>query len=446
MRLSIFDIYKIGVGPSSSHTLGPWRAALDFREMIAGSQVQSLSVQLFGSLSKTGIGHGTDVAVMLGLQGFDPVTMPTRDIPSIIEGVKLERTLLINDHRVPFDYTQDLIFQTTTHPGHPNTLTFTALLADGRLERQTYFSLGGGFIEREGEESTEAEEHPFIHDVSSGRKMIELSKSTKKTISRLLYENERCIYTSDQIHDKIERIFQVMLDCVYRGCHTEGILPGGLNVKRRAASLNKKLLAGKIYPDRKSWLAAVRRSPREFATVNQWISCFALAVNEENAALGRVVTSPTNGASGVIPAVLLYHYLFGNFGDNDLMRFFMSSGQVGALFKQGSYDLGRRRRLSGGGRGELGHGCRRAYGGDGGQYPSGTYGRRDRHGAPPGAHLRPHRRARTNTLHRTQRYGSHEGDHRRQPRDGRYGHYSHSTLRRGGSYHVGDRPVYAQPV
>lgn len=336
MRLSIFDIYKIGVGPSSSHTLGPWRAALDFRQIIAGSQVQSLSVQLFGSLSKTGIGHGTDVAVMLGLQGFDPVTMPTRDIPSIIEAVKLERTLLVNDYRVPFDYAQDIMFQTTTHPGHPNTLTFTALLADGRLERQTYFSLGGGFIEREGEKSAEAEEYPFVHDVSSGRKMIELSKSTKKTISRLLYENERCIYTSEEIHDKIERIFQVMLDCVYRGCHTEGILPGGLNVKRRAASLNKKLLAGKTYPDRKSWLAAVRRSPREFATVNQWISCFALAVNEENAALGRVVTSPTNGASGVIPAVLLYHYLFGNFGDNDLMRFFMSSGQVGALFKQGA--------------------------------------------------------------------------------------------------------------
>jgi L-serine dehydratase len=134
----------------------------------------------------------------------------------------------------------------------------------------------------------------------------------------------------------VERLFQVMINCVYRGCHTEGVLPGGLNVQRRAAALNRKLLSGKTYPDRPSWLAAIRRTKRDFSTVNQWISCFALAVNEENAALGRVVTSPTNGASGVIPAVLLYHYLFGNFGEDDLLRFFLSSGQIGALFKQGA--------------------------------------------------------------------------------------------------------------
>ena len=335
-RLSVFDIYKIGIGPSSSHTLGPWRAALDFLTFLRGAQVQTVNVQLFGSLSKTGLGHGTDIAVVLGLQGYDPVTMPTERITPLITGVRDGGRICIYDQDVPFNYRDDIVFQPVTHPGHPNALTFTALLGDGELIRQTYFSLGGGFIEREGESLEQAMDYPFVHDVSSAEKMIRLSETSDKTVTRLLYENERCIRSSEEIHERVERLFQVMLNCVYRGCHTEGVLPGGLNVKRRAAALNRKLLAGKTYPDRASWLAAVRKSTRDFATVNQWISCFALAVNEENAALGRVVTSPTNGASGVIPAVLLYHYLFGNFHDDDLLRFFLSSGQIGALFKQGA--------------------------------------------------------------------------------------------------------------
>ncbi|PPK86177.1 L-serine dehydratase [Neolewinella xylanilytica] len=335
-RLSVFDIYKIGVGPSSSHTLGPWRAALDFIKDLRRAQVQSISVQLFGSLAKTGIGHGTDVAVILGLQGYDPVTMPTADIPVIVATVKTEQRIRINGQPAPFTYDRDIVFQPTTHPGHPNALTFTALLDNGELLVQTYFSLGGGFIEREGESVEEEIDYGFVHDVSSGEKMIRLSQDSGKTVTRLLYENERCIRSSEEIHARVERLFQVMMNCVYRGCHTDGVLPGGLGVKRRAALLSRKLLSGKTYPDRASWLAAIRKAPKDFSAVNQWISCFALAVNEENAALGRVVTSPTNGASGVIPAVLLYHYLFGNFRENDLLRFFLCSGQIGALFKQGA--------------------------------------------------------------------------------------------------------------
>ncbi|WP_116105255.1 L-serine ammonia-lyase [Lewinella sp. IMCC34191] len=335
-RLSVFDIYKIGVGPSSSHTLGPWRAALAFVELLRRAQVETLSIQLFGSLAKTGIGHGTDIAVVLGLQGFDPVTMPTADIPSIVATVKAEKQIRVNEALVAFDYGRDIVFQPTSHPGHPNALTFTALLDNGELVSHTYFSLGGGFIEREGESLEEEINYGFTHDVSSGEKMIRLSQNSGKTVTRLLYENERCIRSSEEIHARIERLFQVMLNCVYRGCHTDGILPGGLNVQRRASALNRRLLGGKSYPDRAAWLAAIRRTPKEFASVNQWISCFALAVNEENAALGRVVTSPTNGASGVIPAVLLYHYLFGNFREDDLLRFFLTSGQIGALFKQGA--------------------------------------------------------------------------------------------------------------
>jgi L-serine dehydratase len=335
-RLSVFDIYKIGVGPSSSHTLGPWRAALAFRELLGEEVPQTLSIQLFGSLSKTGVGHGTDIAVVLGLLGHDPITIPTRTIPTIIEEVKNSRVLEIGAAKVPFRFAEDIIFQQFNHPGHPNTLTFSALTAAGNLVQETYHSLGGGFIEREGHGEDAEIDYAFIHDVSSGQKMIELSDRSDKTITRLLYENERCIRSSTDIHHRVETLFQVMLNCVYRGCHTDGILPGGLKVQRRAAALSRKLLSGKTYPDRQQWLAAVRKSNRDFSTVNQWISCFALAVNEENAALGRVVTSPTNGASGVIPAVLLYHYLFGNFGEDDLMRFFLSSGQIGALFKQGA--------------------------------------------------------------------------------------------------------------
>jgi L-serine dehydratase len=335
-RLSVFDIYKIGVGPSSSHTLGPWRAALAFRELLGEEVPQTLSIQLFGSLSKTGVGHGTDIAVVLGLLGHDPITIPTRTIPTIIEEVKNSRVLEIGAAKVPFRFAEDIIFQQFNHPGHPNTLTFSALTAAGNLVQETYHSLGGGFIEREGHGEDAEIDYAFVHDVSSGQKMIELSDRSDKTITRLLYENERCIRSSTDIHHRVETLFQVMLNCVYRGCHTDGILPGGLKVQRRAAALSRKLLSGKTYPDRQQWLAAVRKSNRDFSTVNQWISCFALAVNEENAALGRVVTSPTNGASGVIPAVLLYHYLFGNFGEDDLMRFFLSSGQIGALFKQGA--------------------------------------------------------------------------------------------------------------
>ena len=360
-RLSIFDIYKIGVGPSSSHTLGPWRAALDFRDLIQGAgagaeggneiEVETLSIQLFGSLSKTGVGHGTDVAVMLGLMGYDPVTIDTTAIGGIIAGVRAGRVLggnvgsghtLILRRPIPFDPVNDIIFQPTTHPGHPNTLTFTALLADGQLLRQTYHSPGGGFFTREGEAGDGGIDYDFPHRVNSGERMVKTSRKLKKSISRVLYENERAIRSSEEIHRRVRELYETMIDCVFRGCTTEGVLPGGLGVTRRAADLCRRLLNGRVYDNRADWLAAVRNSPRDFRTVNKWISCFALAVNEENAALGRVVTSPTNGASGVIPAVLLYHFLFNrtpaeeaNEAD-DLLRFFLVSGQVGALFKQGA--------------------------------------------------------------------------------------------------------------
>ncbi len=339
-RLSIFDIYKIGVGPSSSHTLGPWRAALAFVAGLEGDPLRTVSVQLFGSLAKTGIGHGTDVAAMLGLMGYDPVTINTDRIPGLINRVRKNLHLRPRQTKlavIPFDPRKDIIFQPSTHPGHPNALTFTGLTAGGQLVTKTYFSTGGGFIIEEGGTARQTIDHGFVHDVSSGLRMTQLAETRGKALSQLLFENERCIRTAKEVRQQVRDLFETMLDCVWRGCHKSGILPGGLNVKRRAADINRRLLAGKPYETREEWLLAIRSCPTDFSTVNRWISCFALAVNEENAALGRVVTSPTNGASGVIPAVLLYHFLFQEEElEDELLRFFLVSGQIGALFRQGA--------------------------------------------------------------------------------------------------------------
>lgn len=336
-RLSVFDIYKIGVGPSSSHTLGPWRAALAFVAGLEGRRPQTVSVKLYGSLSKTGVGHGTDVAVMLGLMGHDPVTIDTDRIGEYLGEVEKTRLLRTAAHPIPFDRRRDIVFLPETHPGHPNTLTFDALTEDGDLLSRTFHSTGGGFIQEAGAGARSSVDYGFVNDVSSGQKMIDLCRTRGKALSQLLFENERCIRTGPEIRQRVQQLYRTMLDCVYRGCHRDGILPGGLNVRRRAASLNRNLLRGRPYGSVDSWLDQIRDTNHDFTTVNRWISCFALAVNEENAALSRVVTSPTNGASGVIPAVLLYHQLFNEESTEDeLLRFFLVSGQVGALFKQGA--------------------------------------------------------------------------------------------------------------
>ena len=337
-RLSIFDIYKIGVGPSSSHTLGPWRAAQRFMQWAGPQGLRTISIQLFGSLSKTGIGHGTDKAIQLGLLGHDPVTVRTDLIDGYLRGIRKTLSLRTRQKQViPFDPDRDIVFQPHTHDGHPNALTISALTTSGDLLVKTYFSLGGGFIQEENATAGDVIDHGFVNDVSSGKKMTELVERRGKPLAQLLFENERCIRTEKEVRQRIHALYETMLDCTYRGCHRDGILPGGLSVQRRAAQLNRDLLRGAAYDDRAGWLAAISATKPTFANINRWISCFALAVNEENASLSRVVTSPTNGASGVIPAVLLYHRLFNaHQGEEDLLRFFLVSGQIGALFKQGA--------------------------------------------------------------------------------------------------------------
>ena len=335
--LSIFDIFKIGVGPSSSHTLGPWKAANQFALQLKNLSLQALEVQLFGSLSKTGIGHGTDIAVMMGLMGHDPETVATHLIPVFMDEIRLSGQIQINGMKVAFSPHQDIVFQAHSLPFHPNALTFKAFLQDGKVIEDTYYSVGGGFIQKEGEELAQGHWVDVPYPVGSGLDVLRYCDENDLPISEIVYANEMAMHSANYIEERVHKIWSTMAMCAFHGCHKDGILPGGLNVKRRAKKLNAKYLDGKDAPDLESWLALIRASEQDFTRINRWVSCFALAINEENASLSRVVTSPTNGAAGVIPAVLLYNYCFGtNHEAEDIQRFMLTAGLIGSLFKQGA--------------------------------------------------------------------------------------------------------------
>lgn len=338
--ISIFDIFKIGVGPSSSHTLGPWKAALDFLHHIDELEVDHIVVQLFGSLSKTGRGHATDVAVQLGLEGYDPVTVDPNAFESILNRIVAEQTLIVNGKIVEFSPSRDIVFLDANHVKHPNVLIIKAFNQEMLIKQETYASVGGGFIEREIEELDAAAAAVFVklpYPIQSGDDLRKACDKIKGEISDVVILNELYFGGAEEIHAKIDELLETMLECVYRGCMTGGMLPGGLNVKRRAKDLCYQLTGEAEYTSRDEWIEAIENSNRDFNTVNKWISCFALAVNEENAALSRVVTSPTNGAAGVIPAVLLYYYFFCDYGGKDTARRFMlTAGEIGCLFKKGA--------------------------------------------------------------------------------------------------------------
>ncbi len=336
-RISIFDIYKIGVGPSSSHTLGPWKAALNFTELIADVDFDKIEIHLFGSLSKTGIGHGTNIAVQLGLEGFDPRIVDTGRLNDYIATIKQNAQININNLSIFFDASKDIIFENTIKPEHPNTLTFKVFKEGIEVFNQTYYSLGGGFISKKGEETKDDRHKVLPFPIDSGDDLMGYVENTNYKISDIVKENELQFRDIEAIDEGIKSIYNTMLACVYKGCTTDGVLPGGLNVKRRAKSLNDQLMKGRTFQNDGDWIRAIQGSTQNFIDINKWISCFALAVNEENAALGRVVTSPTNGAAGVIPAVLLYYYCFCDYkGQDDLTRFFFTSGEIGCIFKKGA--------------------------------------------------------------------------------------------------------------
>ena len=334
-RISIFDIYKIGVGPSSSHTLGPWKAALDFASKLEGKRIDQIDVHLFGSLSKTGVGHGTDLAVQLGLEGFDPKTIPTEEIGFYIERIKSQKLITINNKSIKFDPARNIIFESYAMPEHPNTMTFKAFYLDVLVEERTYYSMGGGFIEEKGINVEDKREMVLPFPIDKGQDLLDYTAEHNVAISEIVHQNELRFRSEDEINAGIKAIYDTMLECVYKGITSEGVLPGGLNVKRRAKSICNSLLGGEQFSNDVEWIEAVKKQPKDFNCINKWISCFALAVNEENASLGRVVTSPTNGAAGVIPAVLLYYYFFCDYkGVDDLRKFMYTSGEIGCIFKK----------------------------------------------------------------------------------------------------------------
>lgn len=284
-NFSITDLFTIGIGPSSSHTVGPMRAARDFAERaLSRPDVGRVVCELFGSLALTGHGHATDTAILLGLAGYTPEAVNPDDIAGIIDVIrKSERLTLAGKCDIAFTESQHLLFRKEFLPGHANAMRFTATYGDGSEYIETYFSIGGGAILRDGADAPRLNfvlPHPF----SSGADLLELGARTKMTFGAIVEANEATWRSGDETRAFIGEVRAAMLDCIERGISNDGMLPGGLNVKRRAKSLHERL---------------VERGPRsDPSTVFEWVSLWALAVNEENAAGGRVVTAPTNGAAG----------------------------------------------------------------------------------------------------------------------------------------------------
>ncbi len=345
--ISVFDMLKIGIGPSSSHTLGPWRAAerwmLELREESLFEQVVGVKVHLFGSLSLTGRGHATDAAVILGLSGADPEYIPIPDIAGIQQAVAVTKQLRFGGERfIEFDAERDILFHRDFLPFHANGITFEAQLRGAKVVMGTYYSIGGGFVvaEERRRAAVVAERFAeFPYQVTKGAELLRFCAETGLRISDIVLANELTLASRTEIDYGLQRIWSTMLECMYLGCHTEGKLPGGLNVHRRAAELNRSLLPElHTYTNAEEWLAAIRRVDVKFRQILKWVSCFALSVNEVNASMGRVVTAPTNGSAGVIPAVLMYYLAIENQQAtfDEIRRFLLIASEIGSIFKKGA--------------------------------------------------------------------------------------------------------------
>ena len=337
MAVSVFDLFKIGIGPSSSHTVGPMRAARLFALRLAHDGVLARTArvqsQLYGSLGATGKGHGSDKAVLLGLAGHEPDTVDIEAIPALLESLRSQQRMgLAGGHEIAFDEKADLLFhRRETLPFHANGMRFIAFDATGgELANRCYYSVGGGFIVSD-EVAADGSRQKVIapdttvlaHPFHSGDDLLRLGQSTGRTIAQLMRDNERHWRSDAEIDAGLLRIWQVMQDCVRRGCQTEGVLPGGFKVRRRAAPLYRDLTAN---PE------AALRDPLQ---VMDWVNLYALAVNEENAAGGRVVTAPTNGAAGIIPAVLHYYtrFVHGS-SEQGVVDFLLTAAAIGMLYKE----------------------------------------------------------------------------------------------------------------
>ncbi len=344
--ISIFDMLKIGVGPSSSHTLGPWRAGRRWLEELKKNNqfdtIVSVSIDLYGSLSLTGKGHATDIAVMLGLCGYDPQLIDVSKIQEIIEAIKSSKQIDLNrTKKVDFDPETKIVFNRDFKEFHPNGMTFRAITHSGEKIDSTFYSIGGGFVVKEERKRKEKKLEVFKEfpkPIQKATDLLNYCNTENKKISEVVLENERSLRSDAEIDDRISKIWNVMLESMYTGCHTEGTLPGGLNVRRRAFDTHKKLIGESTYDTPDKWIESIRDTEVKFRQILKWVSCFALAVNEVNASLGRVVTAPTNGSAGVIPAVMMYYMVIENHDANfdDVKQFMLVAGEIGSLFKKGA--------------------------------------------------------------------------------------------------------------
>ena len=352
LNTSVFEIFKIGIGPSSSHTVGPMRAALAFVQSLSSKgnlpQVSRIKTDLYGSLALTGHGHGTDRAIILGMLGDTPDQVDPETIENKLQVVRETESIdLLGQHRIEFNEAEDLLFRKTeTMPGHSNTVRFTAMAANGEvLASDIYYSVGGGFIQREGEsvnsEARAAVPYPF----RSADDLLRIGEETGFSIWQIALANERAWRPETEIRAYLDRVWHTMEACVQRGLQTEGILPGGLKVRRRAPALARKLAAKNV--------------PDPLAPID-WVNAFAMAVNEENAAGGRVVTAPTNGAAGIIPAVGHYYRRFVQGSNSEgIFRYLLTAGAIGILYKENASISG----AEVGCQGEVGVACSMAAGG-----------------------------------------------------------------------------------
>jgi len=332
MAISVFDLFKIGIGPSSSHTVGPMRAAALFvqglREREVLEQIKRVEVQLYGSLSATGIGHGSDNALIMGLMGEWPDAIDPSQIGLRIETLRETNTLLLDGRLpVPFVWARDMRLIDENLPFHPNAMTLVVFGADGELHRDTYYSVGGGFVVDEAQATSgvaDMDRTELPYDFSSAVELLQLCKTHNLRVAELMLANEKIWRSEEEIRSGLMKLWRAMQDCVEQGLKHEGILPGGLNVRRRAAKLHRSLQELGKPNVIGSTLSAM-----------EWVNLFALAVNEENAAGGRMVTAPTNGAAGIIPAVLHYFMKFSEeVTEANVVDYFLGAAAVGILCKK----------------------------------------------------------------------------------------------------------------
>jgi L-serine dehydratase len=359
MAVSTFDLFKIGIGPSSSHTVGPMRAAVRFVERWlkdSGSLAETVRVraELFGSLALTGRGHGTDKAVLMGFEGHWPNKIDPDAIPATLERIRKEKRIrLLGSHEIDFDEKTDLVFNKRQKlPFHSNGMRFSAYAADGReLATRDYYSVGGGFVVNQ----DEAAENRIVADTTtlpypfhSGDELIALCAKHQLSIAELMFANEQAWRTPEEIRSGLREIWSAMQSCLARGTREAGVLPGGLKVTRRAPAM---------YSDLSSRPEAAMKDP---LTVLDWVNLYALAVNEENAAGGRVVTAPTNGAAGIIPAVMHYYERFcPGANEQGIFDFLLTAAAIGILYKENASISG----AEVGCQGEVGVACSMAAGG-----------------------------------------------------------------------------------